>query len=95
MVIRILDIVTGADTSEQGAAVLGRLQSALSVNQIVTVSFRGINTATSSFVSTGLVPLLQDIKLNDLKRRLQIVDSTRQINDMIKTRLNREGSIAA
>jgi hypothetical protein len=95
MVIRILDIVDSADTSEQGAVVLARLQPQLANDAIVTVSFEGINSATSSFVSAGFVPLLEHLRFSDLKQRLRIVNSTRQINEMIKTRLEREGSIAA
>ena len=53
MVIRILDIVSGADTADQGAVVFTRLNSALAGSEVVVVSFHGINTATSSFVSSG------------------------------------------
>jgi uncharacterized protein DUF4325 len=92
MVIRILDFVQGADTSEQGALVLARLQAALTGGTEVTISFDGINTATSSFVNAGILPLLQQFPLNELKTRLRIVESTRQINDMIKMRMEREAS---
>lgn len=95
MVIRILDIAPGADTSEQGTAVLTRLHQAFAGDGTVTVSFSGINTATSSFVNAGFVPLLEHFALHDLKRRLRVIDSTRQINDMIRTCIEREASIAA
>jgi hypothetical protein len=49
MVIRILDIVPGADTAEQGDLVYGRLQFAFANSGPVTVSFDGLNIATSSF----------------------------------------------
>jgi hypothetical protein len=54
------------------------------------VSFGGVHSATSSFVNSAFVPLLDDISLDDLKRRVRVVRSSRQINDMIKTRLTRE-----
>ena len=92
MVIRILDFVQGADTSDQGALVLAQLQAALAGGTEVTISFDGVNTATSSFVNAGIVPLLQHFPLNELKTRLRIVESTRQINDMIKMRMEREAS---
>jgi uncharacterized protein DUF4325 len=95
MVIRILDFVRGADTSDQGALVLARLQAALAGDTEVIVSFDGINTATSSFVNAGIVPLLQHFPLSDLKARLRVVDSTRQINDMIKMRMEREASVVS
>jgi hypothetical protein len=53
----------------------------------VTVSFDGLNIAASSFVAAAFLPLLQEHSLDDLKRRLRVIDSTRQINQMIKSRL--------
>jgi hypothetical protein len=79
MVIRILDIAGWADTSVQGAAVLARLQESFVASDVVTVSFDGINTATSSFITAAFVPILTGLLLDDLKRRLRITDSTRQI----------------
>jgi STAS-like domain of unknown function (DUF4325) len=93
MVIRVVDMVVGADTSDQGAAVFARLQAALATDSTVTVSFDGLKTATSSFVNASFVPLLERFDFREIKQRLRIVDSTRQINDMIRTRLEREASI--
>jgi STAS-like domain of unknown function (DUF4325) len=61
----------------------------------VTVSFDGLNIAASSFVAAAFLPLLQEHSLDDLKRRLRVIDSTRQINQMIKSRLQREAAAAA
>src|SRR6266566_4549594 len=47
MVIRILDIVPGANTSDEGARVFAVLRKALSANGPVVASFDGIQTATS------------------------------------------------
>jgi hypothetical protein len=95
MVIRILDIVAGADTAKQGAVVYDRLKAALANGASVTVSFDGLTIATSSFVAAGFLPLLQQYSFDDLKRRLRVINSTRQINDMIKSRLKREAAAAA
>ena len=97
MVIRIHDIVLSADTSEQGSAVFACLQPALLPGDDVTLSFEGVKTVTSSFVNTAFVQLLETMSLADIKRRLRIVSSTRQINDMIRRRLRFENdrSIAA
>jgi hypothetical protein len=40
---------------------------------------------TSSFVHAAFVTLLDHFSYGDLKVRLRAIDSTRQINDMIKT----------
>jgi hypothetical protein len=95
MVIRIRDVVSGADTAEQGAAVFEKLRSALMDSDSVTVSFEGLDIATSSFVVAAFLPLLEHHNFPDLKRRLRIINSTRQINQMIKSRMEREASNAA
>jgi hypothetical protein len=70
-------------------------RKALSANGSVVVSFDGIQTATSSFVHAAFVELLDDFSYRDLKARLRVTTSTRQINDMIKTRLERSANVAA
>jgi hypothetical protein len=91
MVIRILQVAASADTGEQGLAVLSRIRSALDAQHKVVVSFDGITTATSSFVNAAFVELLSAIALSDIKSRLRVVDSTHQINDMIRNRMIYEG----
>jgi hypothetical protein len=54
-----------------------------------------LTTATSSFCNLALVQLLARRKLVDLKERLRVVNSTRQINEMVRSRLEREGKSAA
>ncbi len=93
MVIRVADIVPAADTSAQGVAVHGHLIHALRGDGIVVLSFAGITSATSSFVNACFVDLLDAFSLADIKRRLKVVESSRQINDMIKSRLTHEGRL--
>lgn len=92
MVIRVFDIVSSADTTEQGQAVLVRLLDELDHHQEITISFEGIHAATSSFVNVAFVPLLRHISFDDIKTRIRIVESTRQINGMIRARLERNAS---
>jgi STAS-like domain of unknown function (DUF4325) len=97
MVIRIVDIVGAADTADQGSVVFARLRAALasSNRRQVIVSFEGVKTATSSFVNTAFVQLLELMPLAEIKRRIRVVASSRQINDMIRSRLEREALVAA
>ena len=92
MVIIVRDLVPVTVTEEEGAKLFGAIQSALRQHDIVTVSFEGIKTATTSFVNTAFVPLLDVLKFEEIKRRIQIVQSNRQINHMIKWRLESETS---
>jgi hypothetical protein len=95
MVIRILEIAGGADTSAQGDLVLATLESELQASREITVSFDGVKTATSSFVNTSFVKLLENHTFAEIKRRIRVVNSTRQINEMIKSRLERVAMIHA
>ena len=95
MVIRILDIVPGADTAEEGTLVHSHLRAALANCGSVAVSFDGINVTTSSFVAAAFLPLLGQLSFDDVKRRMRVINSTRQINLLIKSRLEREAAKAA
>ena len=83
------------NTADQGAQVFQVLHRAMRGPGSVVVSFDGLQTATSSFVHAALVELLKDFSYGELKARLGIVRSTRQINDMIKARLEDSARVPA
>ena len=95
MVIRVRDIVAGANTADQGAQVFRLLHEALQKEGAVVLSFDSVQTATSSFVNAAFVELLKDFSYGDLKARLRVISSTRQINEMIKMRLEHSAGIPA
>ena len=84
MVISHSYIVPGADTAEQGTLVYDNLRAALANGDSVTVSFEGINVSTSSFVAAAFLPLLEQHDFDEVKRRMRVINSTRQINQLIK-----------
>jgi pantothenate kinase-related protein Tda10 len=90
MVIQVNSLVSVAITEADGAAVFSELKQALAQAEIATVSFAGIKTASTSFVNTAFAPLLDLMSFEDIKRRVRVVESTRQINHMIKWRLEAE-----
>jgi hypothetical protein len=89
MVIQVRDLVGGADTADQGNIVFSHLHSAMKAGKPFVVSFDKIQTATSSFVNAAFVRLLKDFSFGDIKKRMRVTDSTRQINQMIRIRLER------
>lgn len=95
MVIHIHNLIPGADTADQGTQLYPHLKAALDSDKSVVVDFDGVQTATSSFVKTAFVALLESFTLHDLKTKMRIINSTRQINQMIKTRLEREALVNA
>lgn len=92
MVIRVLDVAGGADTQEQGQALHLELVESLKMGDVIVVSFEGVDIATSSFVNASFLPLLTNMKFDELKRRVRIISVTRQVGDMIKRRLIREAA---
>jgi len=95
MVIRVLDLVPACDTNDQGDVIRRALIGALSdVNGPVSVSFSEVSSVTSSFVNSAFVELLEAMTLDEIKARVHFVHSNRQINEMIRTRLTREGGKA-
>jgi STAS-like domain of unknown function (DUF4325) len=93
--IRILDIVPSADTADQGLVVLAHLLRGLRQNEDVVVSFDGLRTATPSFVNASFAELLRDYPLDEIKRRVKIIKSTRLINEVVKERLLWEAKLRA
>jgi hypothetical protein len=97
MVIHVADFVPACDNVQQGDVLRVAILRALINTAAVSVSFAGLTSATSSFVNAAFVDLLHDMSFDDIKERVRITNSTRQINDMIRTRLTREAerSVAA
>lgn len=89
--IDVARVVAAADTNEQGEVVFNVLLGELQRGTVI-LSFEGIKTATTSFVNSGFVPLLDSLSIEDIKQNLRIVESTKQINDLIRARLFRVSS---
>ncbi|MBY6164098.1 STAS-like domain-containing protein [Mameliella alba] len=98
MVVTVLSLVDACNTAHQGAVVYDALNNALARHQIVSLDFSGVPNVTSSFVNTALLPLLADFSFSELKIRLKISGTNRQIANMIRDRLGKESekrSVAA
>jgi Mg/Co/Ni transporter MgtE len=95
MVIQVNTLIAAAVTEADGAAVFAELSRELQRQDVVTLSFSGLKTASTSFVNTAFVPLLDLMPFQDIKRRLKVVESTRQINHMIKWRLEAVAAIVS
>jgi STAS-like domain of unknown function (DUF4325) len=95
MVIQVNTLIAAAVTEADGTAVFAELSKALRQQDIVTLSFTGLKTASTSFVNTAFVPLLDLMSFEEIKRRLKVVESTRQINHMIKWRLEALANIVS
>jgi hypothetical protein len=88
VVIRIVDHVKTQSTYEDGAVIYRLIADELRANRPVTLSFAGIKSIPSAFVNAALVKLLEEFQFSFIRSRLNIVDSTRQINRLIKDRFD-------
>jgi hypothetical protein len=93
--IQTRDLVSGANTADDGIVVFPHLHSAMASGARFVVSFDRVQTATSSFVTSAFVPLLKSFSFGDIKKLMRVTNSTRQINQMIKTRLERAALVNA
>jgi len=88
MVIRIHDHVRTYSTYQDGEVIFRLIAQELRAGRSVTLSFAGIKSIPSAFVNAALVKLVEEFSIDYIRTRLKIVDSTRQINRLIKDRFN-------
>jgi hypothetical protein len=90
MVIRALDLVPQCYSQDDGQKVFDALFPRLKKGERVELSFEGVDTVPSSFINTALIHLLDVLSFETIKSNLRFVDTTRQINQMIKSRFDFE-----
>ncbi|MCK2020669.1 STAS-like domain-containing protein [Peribacillus frigoritolerans] len=56
----------------------------------ITISFKNVDGVTSSFINTALIELLDDYDFSVIKKHLNFINSSKQINDIIKSRFSFE-----
>jgi len=88
MVIRILDHVRTASTYGDGEVIFGLIANDLREGRDVEVSFEGIRAVPSAFVNGAFVRLVESISPDVIKARLRFKNSTRHINEMIRSRFD-------
>lgn len=86
MVINVYDHVGRCYSNEDGKILKDLIKSYLDIKEPVTVSFKNVSGVTSSFVNTALIELLDEYSFDFIKNNIKYVDTTHQINSMIKSR---------
>jgi hypothetical protein len=90
MVIRALDLVRQCYSQDDGQKVFDVLLPRLQRGERIELSFDGVDTVPSSFINTSLIHLLDIVPFQTIKSNLRFVNTTRQINEMIKSRFDFE-----
>lgn len=90
MVVRALDHVAQCYTQADGQKIYETILPLLQKGQRVELSFEGVETVPSSFINNALIRLLDNIPFDKIKSDLKFLNTTKQINEMIKTRFSFE-----
>lgn len=88
--IVVRDLVSGADTVDEGRKVGVALEAALKVDDLVSLSFSRIKSASSSFVTASLIPSVHALGITQFKKRVKISNVSWQIADIVRRRLDYE-----
>jgi hypothetical protein len=89
--IKVASLTTNLD-HDDGRRIYDAVQQALSAGRNVRLDFGGVDIVTPSLLNTSFRVLAKEYSNDFLKSRLQIVNSNRLINDMIRDALKPSGS---
>jgi hypothetical protein len=84
--LRVKDLVDQVYSNDDGMVVYNELKNHLGNDNQVTVSFDEICALNSSFINSAFIELLNDYDFRFIKKNIRFINSTKQINDMIKSR---------
>lgn len=86
MVIYILKHVKTASTYEDGEVIFNLISNCLKNNEDVILSFQDITSVPSAFVNSALIRLLEFFAFDLIRNKLKFTDTTKHINELIKSR---------
>lgn len=90
MKINILDYVSQCYTQTDGEVIADVINSCLKNNEKAIVSFSDIYAVPSSFVNAAFISLLDEFTFDEIRAQVMFVNTTKQINEMIKKRFDFE-----
>jgi STAS-like domain of unknown function (DUF4325) len=90
VMIAVHDLVSGADSLEEGRVIAAALDGAIAADDVVILSFHGVGSASSSFISASIIPLLRRVGIEEFKRRVRVASASWQIADVIRRRIELE-----
>src|SRR5258708_4061624 len=90
--IKVASLATGNLDHDDGRRIYDAVQQALRAGRNVRIDFGGVAIFTPSLLNTSFRVLAKEYSNDFLKSRLQIVNSNRLINDMIRDALKPSGS---
>lgn len=88
MVIKITDYIEKPSSYEDGDLIYKIISQKMKDNEKIVVSFSGIASVPSAFVNSAFIRLLEEFTFEKVRSLLVITDSTRHINELIKSRFD-------
>ncbi|MFD1710805.1 DUF4325 domain-containing protein [Ottowia sp. GY511] len=88
VIFRILDYVENYSTYDDGNVIFELIAPRINSGEDVALSFEGIPAISSSFVNAAIVRLVEVVSLTEIRQHLMLVNSTRQINELVRKRID-------
>jgi hypothetical protein len=88
MVVRILDHVANCSSYADGDTIFNIIGPVIQRGEDVVLSFEGVEAVPSSFINAAIVRLIEIVSLKEIKTHLKVIKSTRQINALIRGRID-------
>ena len=88
MVIEIIRHIEKPSSYEDGELIYKLICQEMRKDRKAVVSFQGIASVPSAFVNSAFIRLLDEFSFEEIKSLLVITDSTRHINELIKSRFD-------
>jgi STAS-like domain of unknown function (DUF4325) len=88
MVIRIIDYFKTPSTYEDGDVIFKKISSEIQQGNQVTISFEGISSVPSAFINAAFIRLLEEFCFEKIRNSLRFTDTTKHINELIKSRFD-------
>ena len=88
MVVEVLKHVRGASSYDDGEVIFNLILPPVKAGDRVVVDFAGVTSVPSAFVNSAFIRLLEHVPFNQVKATLSFTHSTRQINQLIRSRFD-------
>lgn len=88
MELRLLDHVKTCSTYGDGEVIYALIAPKIVNGEDVTLSFSGVSAVPSAFINGAIVRLVESSSLDVVRQHLKIENSTRQINELIRSRFD-------
>lgn len=86
MVIRLLDHTATCHSNDDGTKIANIIRRSLNEEHHISISFKGVDIVSTSFINSSLVSLLDLYSFDFIKSKLTFTNTTKHINALIRDR---------